>query len=101
MSFKLDKEWTDALGDTYQQIRYDLTKAVMEQVEAMREYQDELVLKNLPQDVLENFKRRIELELLRREKGDFDPEYTIAYYMWERERKEKGYLRDRREEDVS
>lgn len=95
MRFKLDKEWTNPLGNTYQKIRYDLTKAVVEQVKALLEYQDELVLKNLPQDVLENFKRRIELELLRREKGDFDTEYIIAYSIWERERKEKGYLRDK------
>lgn len=91
MSFELDKEWIDTFDNTYQQLRFDLTKEVMKQMEIMREYQDTLVLKNLPQDVLENFKRRIELELMRREKGDFDPEYTIAYYMWELERKEKGY----------
>jgi hypothetical protein len=71
-------------------LRYDVSKAVMEAMERIYEYQDKLVLKNLPQDTLENLKERIELELLRRDKGEYSAEYTLAYHIWECKRREQG-----------
>lgn len=74
--------------------KYDLTEAVIKIMKQIDEYQDKIVFKNLPQDVLENLKKRIELELLRRDKGEGSQEYILKHYLWEQERKAKGYLKE-------
>ena len=78
------------MREQFETLHIDMAKVAHEHAMKIYEHQDKITFKILPLDTLKNLKERIELELLRREKGEESVEYIEKYSEWELKRREQG-----------
>jgi hypothetical protein len=78
------------MDERFTTMKIEIAKIAEENARKLYEHQDKITLQILPLDTLNNLKERIELELLRREKGEESVEYIEKYYEWELKRREQG-----------